>query len=776
MRYIVVLLFFIGAPFIGWAQSEFRISANVFDESGVPIPIADVLIFDGAHENLLQYTVVDNGGFELTLPGEKKYILEVSALGYEKYTVPLDLETSIELSIALKSKNQVLDEVEVRVTQNPITTSNGNTKINVQHPVFATIPDPLDILTKLPGLQLSADRQSVTLIGLGNPLIYLNKQRVDFEVVSALAVDAIESMELIQNPSAKYEANGRAVLLITTKRNANHGLKLNLQETASWKRNYNNSMAASGSYANKGFELRGNIGLNNLLPWESNTFLFSIPEADIVSDYFVIIPRNNRTQFNSGLGLFVPLGKEDYISFNSTLRRRTDSFPVLTDSFLEIEDETSTVFTDASNENSRDYFTSNLNLDKKLSSNLSLFAGFQYSLFSQSLETDISNDTNSSGLQREQFREQQYDLNSYAFRVDLEQKLEGNVTLEYGANVNEARADALSEIENFGLGNRDVLDFAYQEGLYAIYSSLKGKLIPKVDFSSGIRLEHNNVISELASEGSPLIERKNTRFFPRASLSVPIDSTKTLTVNYAKSIDRPNFSRTSTISVFINPVLEGAGNINLLPEITNEISSTLQYKNKSITLRYYRTKNPINFTISYDENLGTALLSQVNLEQETGFLASLSLPFSKGIWTSNTTLSLNYNNIKDNTAELGEARPYLYMYTNQQFKISKDTTIAFGGWALTKRREGIFERNAMLVADASIVKNFGDSFQCALRFNDIFRELNFEESYEVDGVESTGAFFVDGREVALSLRYTLGGQKKNAFKNKNVDENTDRIN
>lgn len=758
------------------AQETYRLSGSVRDESNTPIAIADVLLYDASRENLVDYTTLYQGRFAFNVARNTTYSLEVSALGFKTYSKSIFMDGDVELSILLEESPEALEEVEVRALKNPVTITNGNPKINVQHPVFATIPDPLDLLTKLPGLQLSSDRQSISVIGKGSPLIYLNKQRADFEVLDGLSVDGIESIELIQNPSAKYEANGRAVLLITTKRDSNLGAKLSFQETASWKRNYNNFLALNGNYAGKKLEIRGNIGLNNLGPWESNTFQFDIPEADIFSDYFVLIPKNKRTQINSGLGIYLPLQGEDYVSFNTILRLRTDDFPILTNSLLRIEDDISTVITDTKNDNTRDYFTANLNYNKTLSKKLSLFTGLQYSLFTTALDTEISNNRDALGLKLEQLREQKYDLGSIALRIDLEHQLTEDLKLEYGANWNEARADAFSEIDFLGTDNVAILDFSYRENLYATYASVQGKLTKKIDFTSGVRLEYNSVRSELAMDSSPLIARENTRVFPRASLTATLDSTKTLNVNYAKSIERPNFSRTSTISVFINPVLEGAGNINLQPEVTDEISSVFQYKDKSITFGYFRTTNPINFTIRFEEAEATAILSQVNLEQESGFYASLALPFSKGLWTSNTTISLNYNKIEDRMAALGAVRPYLYAYTNHQFRIAKDTTLSLGGWALTRRKEGIFERNAMLVADASLVKTFGEKLQCAIRFNDIFRGLNFEESYTIDGVRSRGEFFGDGREVALSVKYMMGSQKKNRFKNKDVDENIDRIN
>ncbi|TAI46911.1 outer membrane beta-barrel family protein [Flagellimonas allohymeniacidonis] len=773
--FFFVLVF---APLVLFGQYRVKVHGNVTDPNGNPISIADVLLYDADEQNLLAYTTVSNGTFVIEAESNEDYSLQISALGFKTKVISIFLDSELELDIALEESATALEEVEVVATQNPVSNTNGNIKINVQHPVFSSIPDPLEVLSKLPGIQIAADRESLSLLGKGNPLIYMNNQRVDFEALIGLSVDAIETIELIQNPSAKYEASGRAVLLITTKRNMSRGLTGTLQETASWKRNFNNYLNTNASWVQTGFEINANLALNHLATWESNAFQFNIPTADIFSDYEVLIPRNNRTQLNSGLGFYLPISDQgsDYLSFNSVLRIQTDDFPIETETLLQIRDSSDAILTDTGNENTNSYFSGNLNFNKSIEKDFTFFFGLQYSTFNRDFATDIRNNRNNSGFELEQLRNQDFELNSLAMRIDFEHGISKNSLLEFGGNWNEARANAFSDIQILQPPQTTIFDFGYQESLYAGYVSFSGKLSPKMDFSGGLRTEYNRVGSELTDESVPLIERENTRLFPRASLNVTIDSTKTVSLNYARSITRPNFSRTTTITTFINPVLEGAGNINLLPEITDELSANLQWQSKSLTVGYYKTQFPMNFTIGFDAETQNAILSQVNLDNASGFYATANLPMSKGIWTSNTTLSVYYNQIEDEGSVLGEARPYGYFYTNHQFKVAKDTTIALGGWGLTKRREGIFQRNSILFAEASINKNFGKKLLCSLRFNDIFRQLNFEEAYTIDQVESDGVFIADGHEIALSVKYSFGTKKEQRFQNKNVDENIERIN
>ena len=93
-------------------------------------------------------------------------------------------------------------------------------------------------------------------------------------------------------------------------------------------------------------------------------------------------------------------------------------------------------------------------------------------------------------------------------------------------------------------------------------------------------LKNNTVKSEASEDEIPLVNRKSTTLFPSAMLNIEIDSSKNVNFNYNKGITRPDYSRASSISAFINPFLEGSGNVNLLPTNTEEVTVNFQVKNK----------------------------------------------------------------------------------------------------------------------------------------------------------------------------------------------------
>jgi len=757
-------------------QEQISLKGKVLDGNKVPVDIGDVLLLVPETRELVSYTTLVQGNFAFKEVPKGEYLLEISALGYTTFSNEYALHGSLEVVIQLEEETTDLENVEVVASKNPITNTNGNFKIDVQNPVFSAMVDPLEVLMKLPNVQVSPNRESISVLMKGTPLIYLGNQRISFGEFAALSVDSIESIELINNPSPKYEAEGRAVILIQLRKNNDKGTTVTLGETLSFRQNTNNYISTNGNHSNGKWNLRGNLNYNTIGQWESNTFAFVIPAENIRSDYLVLIPDNKRMQINSGLGFYYPINTNDYISLNTIFRRQTDDAGFETNTVLQSGGETNEITSETENDNRRDYFSANFNFNKRLTENLNLFTGIQYSSFDQKLLTDIANDYNDEGLVLDQTRNQDYKIESLAARLDFEQVISDNVQLDFGASWNEAMADAFSQITQYESLNEDVAGYDYKESLYAMYANTTSSFGEKFKVNLGARVEYNQVEGQLEKDLKPLIERENTRIFPKVGLNFTLDSTKTLSLNYSRNINRPNFSQTSSVRVFISPFLEAGNNVDLIPAITNEISTNFQIGNTSIFGGIYTNKNPRYFMIGYQENDTVALLAENNLEEESGYYVGLTVPFSHKIWSSTNSVSMTYNKIKDSSAVFTKAKPYLYVYTNQQLRIAKDTLVSLGGYALTQRKEGIIERNEMVVLNASVTTILFKKLQCALRFNDITKAMNYDESYSINGVEAHGTYYADGREMAVALKYSFGGTVSNTFKNKDVDENLDRIN
>ena len=92
-----------------------------------------------------------------------------------------------------------IDEVLINAKKKTFKIENGNLTIDVANSIFNKSTNPTDLFSKLPSVMLGADRESLTIIGKGNPLLYIGNQKVDFNAINTLSVDDIKSIEIIKN-------------------------------------------------------------------------------------------------------------------------------------------------------------------------------------------------------------------------------------------------------------------------------------------------------------------------------------------------------------------------------------------------------------------------------------------------------------------------------------------------------------------------------------------------------------------------------------------------
>jgi len=191
------------------AQNHYSLTGIVADQEN-SVTIGDALLLSVKSKKIVKYTTILDGEFRFESILEGNYILQISCLGFKEFEKVILLEKNTELSISLTESTTTLEEVELTATKQPIENKNGNIIVNVENTIFSSESNPLDLLSKLPTIQISPNRESISIIGKGNPLIYIGKQKISFEELNSLPIDAIESIEIIKNPSVKYEAEGRS--------------------------------------------------------------------------------------------------------------------------------------------------------------------------------------------------------------------------------------------------------------------------------------------------------------------------------------------------------------------------------------------------------------------------------------------------------------------------------------------------------------------------------------------------------------------------------------
>ncbi|EMY3549157.1 TonB-dependent receptor family protein [Flavobacterium psychrophilum] len=668
-----------------------------------------------------------------------------------------------------------LEEVIIKMEKKVFTNKNGNLKVDVANSILKSVPNTIDLVSKLPNVIIDANKETINIIGKGNPLLYIDNQKVSINDLNALSVDEIKSIEIINNPSAKYEAEGRVVILIARKLSKKEGFKIDLTETASVKKRFNNYVGVNASIKKKKLEIKANFNYNQLTIWEGHDIKYEIPEENIISNYDVEA-YTKRPQFIFGSGLFYKINDDDYFSMSGNARVQKDIFGINTKTFNKQNTIENNILTQSSNDDNRVYINLFANYAKKIKSiNTQLFSGFQFSNFNQEMVTLVENSYNNSPFQLVQNRNQQFNVSVISGRTDLEKTFKNEIKLEIGGLFLSANAKTNSDISNLINLTLATSKYNFKEQNISGYSQVSGK-IKKVQYSAGFRIENTNIIGKYTNEILPLIKKEYTNFFPKVQLDIPLDSSKTITLNYAKSIIRPNYSATNQGSTYINPYFIYGSNINLDPTINDEIAANFQYNDKSIRLRYYKNSNPVYGDFKYDNFQNILTFSEKNFDKEMGLEIDFMIPFTYKFWTVNNSLSFILNKIEDKLALQKESKPYMYYYSNHVFKLPKEYTISTTVWGLTTQHEGVFERKQPnFLIDLAISKKFLKQWDCTLSFNDIFKNFVYKENFTVNKVSSKSHYLSDTHEISLAIRYSFGKIKDSEFKEKSINDNENRI-
>lgn len=764
MRQILIFFFFVISAY-GYSQNSYAVQGTILDESQKKIALGDVILYQNG--KTVQYTSISNGAFLFDDILAGTYTLKIISVGYATYDKEIQVDKDQQIKIILKEVTEVLDEVTIKINKKIIENRNGRILANVQGTMLSKETNTMELLSKLPNVQLSASGEEVSILGKGTPLIYIGGQRISLEELQSINVEDIKSIEIINNPSARYEAEGRAVLLITRNRSSQYGTVLTITERAYRRTFFNNTLGVRLNVKRNKFEYTLNAAYNQFKVWEKNTATYEVSDRNIFSDYAVEAV-TTRPQFVFGGGMFYAINDTDYISTNTIYRTQEEPFSITTSTLLNDNGSLQNIATDSDNDGRRRFSSSNLNYFISLSERKNLFLGAQYTTYIRDVDNRIRNAINNAPTPDRVFISQDFNVESFVVKGDYDVTNKKGAKWEMGFNYAQNISKSEQNI------NGDQSNYEYKESIEGLYAQLTGKR-KKINYTFGLRLENTQIEGGFLESSDLLVDRDNLYLFPRANMNFTLAEKKSIDLSYVRSISRPNYSTAIVNTAFINPGLEFRGNINLKPTITSEITTNFQSGDKSVSLRYFRSTDPVSFRFFYDEVDDITVMSPTNFNEENGIDLSVYLPFTHKSWTSTNSLSFSYIRLKDVRAPKGKVQPYIYYYSNQQFKINETSSFGFNGWAITNLKNGIFNRRGVFTINATFTTKLFSRLDVTLNTNDIFNTLEFQESYVLQNLRVQNLFFTDVNEFSISLRYKLGKIKNAKYQNQSVDRELDRI-
>ncbi|AOW21892.1 outer membrane beta-barrel family protein [Urechidicola croceus] len=630
---ISILLLIFTSNFV-FAQKQ---SINIFgtlveEETAQPIPYATVVAYNSETDEIISGTTTDDNGRFNTATANTNIYFEISFMGYQTKTIKeisfLNvLNNNLDLgTIQLSPDNLALDEVVIVGEVSKTVFKLDKRVFNVGKDISSTGVSALEVLNNVPSVNVNIEGE-VSLRGSGGVQILINgKPSVladqSSNALGTITADMIESIEVITNPSAKYEASGTSgILNIILKKEEKQGWNGSISANTGIPDNH--SIGGSINRRTEKFNLFSQFGAGyRSLPRDREAINRNLTNGETVfsnGEEF-----RNETFFNITLGTDYHLNEYNVFTLSGNFAYEIEDQPSETNfSFFEgdnlISRWTRNETTEATNPkwqyefNWKKTFQDNEDHTFQLSALGSFFGKDQSSLFTDTTIEGENVDSN----QRTATDFLQAD---YTFKADYVNPITEQYNIEIGAQyvINDVGNDF--EVQDFindeYVTNEDLTNnFEWVQKVLGIYAT--GAYENDTwGLKLGLRVE-NTDLNTLLTNTNEDNSQNFTNVFPTVHSSYKLGENFSLQAGYSKRIFRPRLWDLNPFFNIRNNFNIWAGNPNLQPEFTHSYELTSIYKIGKASLSsslYHRYTTDVvervstfedNVTFSTPENIGT---------------------------------------------------------------------------------------------------------------------------------------------------------------------------
>ena len=237
-------------------KTERHLSGTVIDENRQPVPYANIYLLHPSDSTVVGGGVSNEAGV-FVIPYEPTVVLaRVSYVGYK--TAYRLCNNEHVGTIQIKPEAQTIRGVVVTGERPKVVLQGNSLVMNVEGTVMSSLGTAEDVLSRVPTISKKGDGYEI--LGKGAPLIYLNSRKLtDLNELRNIQSDNIRSVEVVQNPGARYDASVQAVIVIHTRRAAGEGLGVELLSWSRKGRGYANNERINLTYRTRRLELFANL-------------------------------------------------------------------------------------------------------------------------------------------------------------------------------------------------------------------------------------------------------------------------------------------------------------------------------------------------------------------------------------------------------------------------------------------------------------------------------------------------------------------------------------
>ncbi len=777
------------------------IKGLVIDKDQKPIPYAAIVIkSEDGSETITGGITTEEGNFEIKKLPEGKFIVEVQYIGYKTYVQELNItkkSRKVEMgTITLTEDTQKLEEVEVVGERTTIEQRVDRKVINVGKDLTTAGATASDIMNNIPSVNVDSQTGDITLRGNSNVRVMVDGKLSNVPVAQLLRQipsTSIKSIELITNPSAKYNPEGMSgIINIVLHKNANMGFNgnVNLGYTQGIRPKYNASIDMN--YKVGKFNFYGNYGTNI---------------GDYFNDGFIFRQDENSQQdfnfFNENQSHLYKLGVDFYINDKNTIsiftnQNHFDGLGIgITDvTYNEDVSRNLTQLFDNTNDNHSEQYNFDYKLDfNKEGHNIELEV--DYNRFEDDEDAGFASTGAVLFPDYMDFvdtkRTQTIANLDYVNPLDSISKLEVGLETRIFETDVDYSSTGLSFNSNGDLVPTPSTNFIYGMDIYSAYVTFSQRY-KKWSYQVGARLEDVQVKADTNQVRA--FTDDYTQLYPSAFLTYNVNEKDQMQASFSRRVDRPGLQQVNPIREFATPLISSFGNPSLVPQFTNsyELNYTKRLKKGSLTAGvFYRTiEDEINRAVYVDRlDFNKLILTFDNFDNTSAFGFELSTNYRPTKWWSingsfdlynQTQRGITETLLSDDPATATEDDIVIEdvevdntawnFRMNNSFTLNKKLTMQLFGFYRGQNRNLQFEVQPMyfvnLGARYSFAKGKGT---LSANFNDVFNTQRFQFNGDRPYVQN-GEFNWESQTLYLGLSYRFGSGKNRAKGRKRRDDNT----
>jgi len=712
-----------------------------------------------------------------------KFYVSINAVGFKTIYERIEITPenfSITKNFKMIAESNDLGSISISGRKPLIERLSDKTVMNVENSLVATGNTALEVLAKMPGISVNQDgvisvrgKAGINVL-IDGKSTFLSNEQLTIRLKS-LNSNELKSIELITNPSAKYDAEGNAgIINIKLKKNSGFGTNGNIDLGFGYGKNPKSDAGISFNHRNKNFNIFGNFANNNN-KYQEDLNINRITIDGFSNTYFHQYNTQIRSSHNNNykFGLDYFLNEKNTIGFLTTgyLNNGHDSSKGITDigtSFTKID---SSIVADNPSTNKYRNQAYNLNYKSAIDT-----LGQEFSLdldYAQyrSEEYTVYNNyfSDASGYHYKSpltFRNLTPALIKIkAAKVDYSLPLNAKTKFDFGLKSSWVSTDNDFRFENLIVAQwqNDITRsnrFIYDENINASYVNFKH------DFKStsvevGLRTEQTNSEGNAVGE-QKVVKRSYFDFFPSFSVNQTLSEKNQLGFSYSRRIDRPDYKSLNPFVYFVDLYTFSQGNPFLNPQYTNAFQLSYNYKKElNVAVGYSITSNLIIDVLLPDDAKKSLYQTVQNLDKQFSYDLTIGYPTTiTKFWSMDNTVVSTYNRIK--SANLGgvdydRKKVNFTLNSSHNFTITPSTTAELSAEFVSAQIYGTYAIKPYYGIDFGLKKSFIDK-RLNLKFaiNDILNSRTGRINSALSSVNYSLNQKQETRIFRLSLNYRFG--------------------